>query len=106
MGSLYIKGSKLWARYKDELGKWKGAPTPYRQGDDAKARRFLKSLEAESEAKRQFVERDDAPHKGPITVAAYAAVGKRSEAARVGDRERRRRAPEPARPEIHRRDGP
>jgi integrase len=73
MGSLYIKGSKLWARYKDERGKWKGAPTPYRQGDEAKARRFLKGLEAESEATRHFVERDDVPHKGPITVAAYAA---------------------------------
>jgi hypothetical protein len=43
MGSLYIKGSKLWARYKDEHGVWKGAPTPYRPGDEANARRFLKA---------------------------------------------------------------
>ena len=33
MGSLYLKGSKLWARYKNEQGKWTGAPTPYRPGD-------------------------------------------------------------------------
>lgn len=26
MGSLYIKGAKLWARYKDQHGAWKGAP--------------------------------------------------------------------------------
>jgi hypothetical protein len=52
MGSLYTKGTKLWARYKDELGRWKGAPTPYRPGDEAKARRFLKGLEAESDKDR------------------------------------------------------
>ena len=28
MGSLYVKGPKLWARHKDEHGVWKGAPTP------------------------------------------------------------------------------
>ena len=44
MGSLYVKGAKLWARYKDEDGVWKGAPTPYRPGDEANARRFLKTL--------------------------------------------------------------
>lgn len=71
MGSLYVKGSKLWARYKDERGKWKGAPTPYRPGDETKARRFLKSLEAESEAKRKFVEEGETDRNGPITVAAY-----------------------------------
>jgi integrase len=46
MGSLYVKGAKLWARYKVEHGAWKGAPTSYRPGDEANARRFVKTLEA------------------------------------------------------------
>jgi hypothetical protein len=37
MGSLYRKGAKLWARYKDESGAWCGAPTPYRPGEETKA---------------------------------------------------------------------
>ncbi len=72
MGSLYVKGTKLWARYKDEHGVWKGAPTPYRPGDEANARRFLKTLEATSEAKNSFAKRTDGQRKGPITVADYA----------------------------------
>jgi integrase len=72
MGSLYIKGAKLWARYKDEHGVWKGAPTPYRPGDEANARRFLKTLEAASEAKSSFNKRAGGEKKGPITVADYA----------------------------------
>jgi integrase len=71
MGSLYVKGSKLWARYKNEQGKWKGAPTPYRPGDEVKARRFVKELEAESQAKGAFARRNG-ESKGPIIVADYA----------------------------------
>jgi len=71
MGSVYLKGSNLWARYKNEQGRWKGAPTPYRPGDEAKARRFLKGLEAESQAKGDFARRNG-ESKGPITVAEYA----------------------------------
>jgi hypothetical protein len=71
MGSLYIKGAKLWARYMDEHGVWKGAPTPYRPGDEANTRRFLKTLEAASEAKNSFAKRTGGARKGPITVAEY-----------------------------------
>jgi integrase len=72
MGSLYIKGKKLWARFKDEHGRWKGGPTPYRPGDEAKARGFLKRLENQSAAKRSYSEGAGEKHKGPITVASYA----------------------------------
>ncbi len=41
MGSLYVKGTKLWARYKDEHGVWKGAPTPYRPGGTSLLRACL-----------------------------------------------------------------
>ena len=64
MGSLYVKGAKLWARYKDEHGVWKGAPTPYRPGDEANARRFVKTLEAASEAKSSFRRRTTGERKG------------------------------------------
>jgi hypothetical protein len=72
MGSLYVKGAKLWARYKDEHGAWKGAPTPYRPGDEANARRFLKGLESATEAKTSFRKRTGSERKSPITVAEYA----------------------------------
>jgi hypothetical protein len=72
MGSLYVKGAKLWARYKDEHGVWKGAPTPYRPGDEGNARRFLKTLEAATDAKSSFIKRTGGERKGPITVADYA----------------------------------
>jgi integrase len=67
-----LKGSKLWARYKDERGKWKGAPAPYRPGDEAKARGFLKRLENQSDAKRSYSGQSAEEPKGPITVARYA----------------------------------
>src|SRR6266404_1426882 len=72
MGSLYVKGKKLWARYKDEHGKWKGAPTPFRPGAEAKARVFVRLLENQSKAKGDFTRRDDESRSGPITVAVYA----------------------------------
>jgi len=72
MGSLYVKGSKLWARYKDERGQWKGSPTPYRPGDDAKARLFVKRLENQCAAKRSYGEQSGQEPKGPVTVARYA----------------------------------
>jgi len=72
MGSLYVKGSKLWARYKDERGQWKGSPTPYRPGDDAKARLFVKRLENQCAAKRSYGEQSGEEPKGPISVARYA----------------------------------
>jgi integrase len=70
MGSLYRKGAKLWARYKDETGSWRGAPTPYRPGEETQARRFLKRLEVGIDARKQSA--DGGASQGPITVASYA----------------------------------
>lgn len=83
MGRLYIKGKKLWARFKDEHGRWKGGPTPYRPGDEAKARGFLKRLETQSVAKRSYSEGAGEKDKGPITVASYADRWVADEVARV-----------------------
>jgi hypothetical protein len=68
MGSLYLKGSKLWARYKKRAGQVEGRSHFLPPGDGVKARRFLKGLEAESEAKGDFARRNG-ESKGPITVA-------------------------------------
>ncbi len=69
MGSLYVRGTKLWARYKDHRGKWVGAPTPYRAGEEEKARRFLAKLEAMTEATQTV---NGGAGGGPVTVSRYA----------------------------------
>src|SRR4051812_23951783 len=72
MGSLYEKQNKLWARYKDESGKWSNMPTPYRPGDEPKARRFLLQLEARGGAKRDASAAGADDPAAPLTVEAYA----------------------------------
>jgi integrase len=72
MGSLYLKGKKLWARYKNERGEWAGAPTPYRPGEETKAQRFLSELEATVPAKVEAKSQMDLAPGEPITVARYA----------------------------------
>jgi hypothetical protein len=69
VGSLYLKGGRLWARYKKAGGKWGGAPTPYLPGDEKKARQFLAVLEADTR-----VVASAAPPKrlGTPTVKQYA----------------------------------
>jgi hypothetical protein len=44
MASVYKRGNKLWARLKDESGKWSCEATPFRPGQEVEARRYLKSL--------------------------------------------------------------
>ena len=44
MSSVYKRGNKLWARLKDESGKWSCEATPFRTGQEVEARRYLKSL--------------------------------------------------------------
>lgn len=73
MGSLYVKGAKLWARYKDETGTWRGAPTPYRPGQEKDARRYLTRLEARTAATAEVATATDAAPGEPISVARYAA---------------------------------
>jgi integrase len=69
VGSLYLKGGRLWARYKKKGGKWGGAPTPYLPGDEKKARQFLAVLEADAR-----VATSTSPPKrlGTPTVKQYA----------------------------------
>jgi integrase len=50
MGSLYVRGNKIWIRYKDETEAWVGAPTESRPGEEKRARRHLASVEAHVQA--------------------------------------------------------
>jgi hypothetical protein len=34
MSSLYVKGKTLYARFKDESGKWSSEATPFRPGQE------------------------------------------------------------------------
>ena len=72
MGSLYEKQNKLWARYKDEAGKWSNMPTPYRPGDEPKARRFLVQLEARVGATRDASAAGAGDPSAALTVEMYA----------------------------------
>jgi hypothetical protein len=53
MASLYVKQNKLWARYKDEEGRWTNAPTPYRPGQEAEAKRYVTRLQRQTDAARE-----------------------------------------------------
>jgi hypothetical protein len=71
VASLYVKQNKLWARYRNELGEWSNAPTPYRAGEEAKARRFLARLVGRVAATTEIAATIGAP-AGPLTVEQYA----------------------------------
>jgi integrase len=72
MGSLYIKGSKIWIRYKDESGKWAGAPTECRPGEEKRARRHLASVEAHVRASIEAQTKAELAPGTPLTVKSYA----------------------------------
>jgi len=72
MSSLYVKGKTLYARFKDEAGKWSSEATPFRQGQEVEARRYLKQLEARIAATRDVTDAAELEPGTPLTVAQYA----------------------------------
>jgi len=72
MGSLYTKRKKLWVRYKNELGKWSDAPTPYGPGQETLARRYLIQRERRISAAIETGGEVGAKPGEPLTVAQYA----------------------------------
>jgi integrase len=70
MGSLYLKRGKLWARFKNELGKWRDAPTPYLPGQEKLAKRYLEQRERRVAAVADASA--DLPTGQPLTVAEYS----------------------------------
>jgi integrase len=71
VGSLYVRGNKIWIRYKDETGKWVGAPTESRPGEERRARRHLASIEGHVKASIEAKTKSDVRPGAPLTVAAY-----------------------------------
>lgn len=64
MSSIYPRGGKLWCRVKDGE-RWRSESTPFRVGDEAKARRYA------SAAQRAIDERNAAPAQD-LAVSVYA----------------------------------
>lgn len=67
MASIYARGNVLWCRVKDG-GRWVRMPTPYRLGDEAKARRFAEWAQEALLAKHAGVV------IGPLTVMIGSAA--------------------------------
>jgi integrase len=71
MASVYKRGNKLWARLKDESGKWSCEATPFRPGQEVEARRYVKRLEARISATKEITDSAGLDPGTPITVAQY-----------------------------------
>jgi integrase len=72
MASVYPRGKKLWTRYKNEEGVWRGAATPFLIGDEEKARRFGAQLERAARITREAASAAGLKPGERLTVAAYA----------------------------------
>ncbi len=75
---IFVRGNKLWARYRNEDGKWVSEATGYSVGSEASAQRCLRrlmDLAAQTRALRESeAARARAPELGPtgdLTVATY-----------------------------------
>lgn len=65
MASTYVRGVRIWARLKDEHGKWISKKTPFNVGDEAKAERYAAEVQRVLDVKR-------AAGGGPLTVTVFA----------------------------------
>jgi len=79
MSSVYKRGNKLWARLKDESGKWSCEATPFRTGQEVEARRYLKRLEARIAAARDVTDAAELAPGTPITWRSMRKNGSRIE---------------------------
>jgi integrase len=70
VGTVYKRRNKLWISYKDAAGERQWDPTPYRPGEEAKARKALADLERRIEAERRIGAEPEMP-AGPLTVKTY-----------------------------------
>lgn len=62
---VFVRGEKLWLRFKDEGGRWVSRPTPYYVGDEDRAESMYRQVV------REIERRIGAGLTGPITVRAY-----------------------------------
>lgn len=69
MASTFKRKNKLWARVKNEHGKWTGEPTPFAVGQEAEAEEYTRELQGDLDRKRAEL----AGVLPIVTVAVYAA---------------------------------
>jgi len=69
---IFVRGRKLWARFKDATGVWVNKPTPYEVGQEADARRYLARRIATAVAVREAKAIDETRPGGATSVRAFA----------------------------------
>jgi len=86
MSSIFLRGRRLYATVKNDLGGWAQVRTPFLVGQDAEAEKWARAREREAELSRQ------ARGPGALTVAAYAETwgAARTNASAADDRARLR----------------
>jgi integrase len=70
---IFVRGQRLWARFKDSSGAWVNKRTPYEVGQETDAERYLARRVANAAATRDADERAGRPGGGPLTVREFAA---------------------------------
>lgn len=68
MGSIYVRGTKLWFRVKHRSGQWKSIRSDFEVGEEAAARAALKLVEERANAEASI----STSESGPLTLRQYA----------------------------------
>ena len=71
MSSIYLRGKRIWMRYKNASGAWESAKTPYLVGSEDKARRCAREVELGLKAKAEAGEAVGVAPGQPVTVRTY-----------------------------------
>lgn len=69
MGSRFIRGTKLWLKYKSIAGDWVNKPSGFSVGQEKEADLLLSKIEANVRAR---IDAGEKGNEGPITVNRYA----------------------------------
>src|SRR3954466_1525373 len=70
---IFVRGRKLWARFKDASGAWVNKPTPFEVGQEQEAARYLARRTANAAAVREADARAaKSAEGGPVQLRAFA----------------------------------
>jgi integrase len=70
MGSIFVRGTKLWLKFKNISGKWNNRSSGFDVGKEAQAQELLDKTEAKIRARKDAGETEA---DGPLTVRSYSA---------------------------------
>src|SRR6185436_10194 len=68
---IFARGTRLWARYKDEKGQWVNERTGYAVGQEDKAKRYLARIVGLARDAREGAKASPPTATGSITVKDY-----------------------------------